>query len=204
MKKLRNNTTWGAPIEFTRHERGVGLIVLIMVLAFLLTVGIALITTTSTGPQVAGNIRTQEQAFNAAEAGFDAAWIDVGKYFVEQAWTSFDTHYLKEPYGIDLPLDDNYFRKLTNEELLELIGDYDAGTSAYANILFYKQGYIPLSSGDFDPRFNYTAFLIDDEAAAGIPNAGDAIMVCIGVMEAGGRLITSRLEIELAVELPGT
>jgi len=204
VKNFNKNAAWGTPIRSSQHEKGVGLIVLIMVLAFLLTVGIVLITTTSTGPQVAGNIRTQEQAFNAAEAGFDAAWISIGKYFVESTWTSFDTHCLKEPYGIDLPLDANYFRKLTNEELLELIGDYDAGTTSYVNIIYYKQGYIPLTSGDFDPRFNYTAFLIDDEAAAGVPDAGDAVLICIGTMEVGGRLVTSRLEIELAIELPGT
>lgn len=204
MKKLHKNSAWGEPVEFSRHEKGVGLIVLIMVLAFLLTVGVVLITTTSTGPEVAGNIRTQEQAFNAAEAGFDAAWIEIGRNFVEGVWYNFDNHCLKEPYGIDVPLSDNYFRKLTNEELLEMIGDFEAGTASYDNILYYKQGYIPLNSGGFDPRYTYTVFLIDDEAIAGTPDAGDAILVCIGIMERGAQLVTARLEIELTFGGMGT
>jgi len=46
--------------------------------------------------------------------------------------------------------------------------------------------------------------LIDDEAYGATPDPGDVIMVCIGCVQMGDRLITARLEIELAVELPGT
>jgi len=106
--------------------------------------------------------------------------------------------------GIDLPLQQNYFRRKTNEELLDLIGDFEAGTPSYANILFYKQMFIPASGGGLDPRITYTAFLIDDEAAAGAPDAGDALLICIGAVKVGSRVTTARLEIKLAIELPGT
>jgi hypothetical protein len=57
--------------------------------------------------------------------------------------------------------------------------------------------------GVLDTRYTYTAFLIDDEAAGGAPEPGDALLVCIGSFTFGSAVITSRLEIELAVELPG-
>jgi hypothetical protein len=189
--------------ETHRHEQGIGLVIVIMVLAFLLTVGMLLISIVDTGNQVAGNVRRQQQAFNVAEAGFDAAWLSIENAFVASGWTSFDTHYLQNPPGIDLPLDVNYFRRLTNMELLELIGDFQNGTPDYANILYYKQEYVPDGSG-FDPRFTYTAFLIDDEAGGATPDAGDTMLVCIGVVQMGGQTITARLEVELAIELPGT
>jgi len=191
-------------LDYAPHEKGVGLIVVILVLSFMMSVGLVLITTTSTGPEVAGNIRDQQQAFDAAEAGFDTTWLTIDGYFTEGGWTSFDTHYLQEPSGIDLPLQQNYFRRKTNEELLDLIGDFEAGTPSYANILFYKQMFIPTSGGGFDPRITYTAFLIDDEAAAGAPDAGDALLICIGAVKVGSRVTTARLEIKLAIELPGT
>lgn len=191
-------------LDYAPHEKGVGLIVVILVLSFMLSVGLVLITTTSTGPEVAANIRNQKRAFNAAEAGFDETWLTIDGFFTEGGWTSFDTHYLQEPSGIDLPLQDNYFRRKTNEELLDLIGDFEAGTPSYTNILFYKQMFITDSGGELDPRFTYTAFLIDDEAAAGAPDAGDALLICIGAVQMGSRITTARLEIQLAIELPGT
>jgi len=114
-------------LDYAPHEKGVGLIVVILVLSFMMSIGLVLITTTSTGPEVAGNIRDQQQAFDAAEAGFDTTWLTIDGYFTEGGWTSFDTHYLQEPSGIDLPLQQNYFRRKTNEELLDLIGDFEAG-----------------------------------------------------------------------------
>jgi len=77
-------------LDYAPHEKGVGLIVVILVLSFMMSVGLVLITTTSTGPEVAGNIRDQQQAFNAAEAGFDNTWLTIDGYFVEGGWTSFD------------------------------------------------------------------------------------------------------------------
>jgi len=189
--------------EYKQHEQGVGLIVIIMILAFLLSVGLVVVTTTSTGSQVAGNVRWQQMAFSAAEAGFDASWMAIEGFFSDGIWTSFDNYYLQEPVGIDIPYDAAYFRRLTDEELLNLIGDFDNGSTPYANIIFYKQEFIPQGSG-FDPRFTYTAFLIDDEAYGAASDPSDVVLVCIGAVEMGGRLITTRLEIELVVELPGT
>ena len=59
------------------HEKGMALVVVILVLAFLQVVGVVLLTVTSTGPRVAGNIRAQQQAYNGADAGFDTAWTMV-------------------------------------------------------------------------------------------------------------------------------
>jgi len=186
------------------HERGAGLIVVIIVIAFMLSVGLAVVTLTSSGTQVSGNLRLQEHAFDAAEAGFDAAWLVLGDFFDNAGWTTFEAHYVEEPYGIDRPLELSYFRKLTDMELMDLIGDFAGGTATSANVLFYKQPYIPLQSGGYDQRFTYTAFLIDDEAGGGNPNPMDTLLVCIGVVQTGNRTTTSRLEIELVVEQPGT
>jgi len=59
--------------RFSR-ERGSGLIVVIMVVAFMLAVGMLLLTVTGTSPKISDNIRLQGMAFDAAEAGFNAAW----------------------------------------------------------------------------------------------------------------------------------
>jgi len=125
------------------REKGSGLIIVILVMSFLVTVGIAVITVTGIGSRVAGNLRAQHHAFNAAEAGFDAAWFAIEDLFLVEAWTSFDGHYLVEPTGIDLPLDVNYFRKLTDLELFALLDSNDDGTPDYSNIIFFKQEFIP-------------------------------------------------------------
>ncbi len=189
--------------SFKKSEKGVALIVVILTLSFLLTVGVVLLTVTATGPQVAGNIRTQQQAFNAAEAGFDATWLAIEDYFLNLVWTSFENHYLKDPTGIDLPASNKYFRKLTDAEILDYIDPDGDGTSNLPNVLFCKQPYHRDDNGILDTRYTYTAFLIDDEAGGGAPEPGDAILVCIGSLNFGSSVITSRLEIELAVELPG-
>lgn len=182
-------------------ERGSGLIVVILVMAFLVSVGVALITVTGIGSRVTGNVRAQQQAFNAAEAGFDAAWIAIEDAFLNETWTSFDGHYLTEPAGIDLPLDDNYFRKLTDQDLLNLLDQDADGTADSSNVVFFKQEFIPAQGGGTDPRYTYTAFLIDDEAGGATPDPGDALLVCIGTAGTGRRMSTVRLEITLAVEL---
>jgi hypothetical protein len=187
-----------------RKDRGVGLIILVIVVAFLLVVGIVLISVTGTGPAVAGNMRLQEQAFNAAEAGFNKAWVAIEDFFIAAGWTSFDGHYLTEPTGIDLPIDANYFRRLTDEDILGLLDQNNDGTADYQNVIFYKVPYINKPSGVVDPNYTYTAFLIDDEAGGGTPDPGDTLLVCIGAVQIGDTLMTSRLEINLAVQLPGT
>lgn len=190
-------------LAYKDSERGVALIVVILVLSFMLTIGVVLITVTSTGPQVAANVRTQQQAFNTAEAGFDATWLTIEDLFISMAWTSFENHYLKDPNGIDLPTFNNYFRKLTDGELLNLLDPDGDGDSNYNNVIYFKQPYHRDESSNLDTRFTYTAFLIDDEAAGGTVDPGDALLVCIGSFTFGSTAITSRLEIELAVELPG-
>jgi hypothetical protein len=180
-------------------EKGAGLIVVILVMAFLVSVGIALITVTGTGSRVAANVRAQQEAFNAAEAGFDAAWIAVEDAFLEGSWTSFEGNTLVDPIGIDIPLDVSYFRKLTDQEVFDLLDADGDGNPDYGNIVFFKQEYVPLSGGGTDPRYTYTAFLINDEAGGGTPDPLDVLLVCIGTAGTGSNITTSRIEAELVV-----
>jgi hypothetical protein len=184
----------------TDRQKGSGLIVVILVMVFLVAIGVALITVTNIGSKVTGNVRAQQEAFNAAEAGFDMAWIAVEDYFLNQAWTSFDGHYLTEPAGIDIPLDVNYFRYMTDVELLNALDQNGDGNPESSNVIFFKVEYIPVAGGGTDARYTYTAFLIDDEAAGGMPDHGDALLICIGTAGTGPRMSTSRIEIGLAVE----
>jgi hypothetical protein len=187
-----------------RAERGSGLIVIIVVIAFLLSVGIMVVTVTSTGPKVSANVRNQEEAFNAAEAGFDASRVQMENLFSDGRWVSFDSHYLVEPTGIDVPPRDSapspyYFRSLSDEELLGLIDPTAAG------IIFFQQPFTKTSAGADDLRYTYTAFLINDEAGAGVVDPNDVLLVTIGVVRAGTRVLaTSRLEVVLAVQQLGT
>jgi len=185
-------------------EKGVGLIIVIMLLAFMLGTGMLLMTITSTGSKVAGNIRSHQEAFNSAEAGFNAAWTALDNAFGDGEWTSFDGHYLIEPAGIDIPQDPHYFRKLTDKEILNYIDSDGDGSPDLGNVLFCKQPFVRDENGDYVLTYTYTAFLIDDEAVAGAPDAGDAILVCIGTAGTGSTMSTSRLEIELAIKVPGS
>jgi len=191
-------------ITASEKEKGVGLIIVIMLLAFMLGTGMVLMTVTSSGSKVAGNIRSHQEAFNSAEAGFNAAWIALDDALGTAQWTSFDGHYLTEPSGIDIPQDPNYFRKLSDEEILNYIDSDGDGSPEVSNVIFCRQPFVKNESGEYDLSYTYTAFLIDDEAVAGAPDAGDAILVCIGTAGTGSTMATSRLEIELAVEVPGT
>jgi hypothetical protein len=183
------------------REKGSGLIIVILVMAFLVTVGIAVITVTGVGSRVAGNLRTQHNAFNAAEAGFDASWIAIEDSFLDDAWTTFDEHYLVEPAGIDLPQDANFFRRLSDLELLNLLDSNGDGTPDYGNIIFFKQEFVPAQGGGTDPRYTYTAFLIDDERGGGTSDPLDALLVCIGTSGTGSTMTTSRIEVVLEVSL---
>lgn len=175
-------------------ERGATLLILIIVIAFLLAVGILVLYITGTGSEVAGNLRLQEQAFNAAEAAFDNAWGMIEGSFIAAGWTDFDGHYITMPAGVNDPLDVNYFRKLTDEELLAAVSPSDP------NLIFYKVPYVMTSSGTLDARTTYTAFLIDDEAGVGDADPFDALLVCIGAIQTGNIVTTSRLEIGLAIQ----
>lgn len=181
-------------------ERGSALIIVILIMAFLVAAGISLLTITGTGPAVSTNIRTQEEAFNSAEAGFDAAYEVINTLLVDGAWDNFDGHCLTEPAGIDQAASDLFFRKKTDEEVLALLDPGADGTADSANVLFFRQTYAKTPAGLIDPRFAYTVFIINDEAMGGVYDPQDVLLICIGTSSQGGRLTTSRLEIAIAIE----
>jgi hypothetical protein len=188
------------PVE---HEKGMGLIVVIMVLAFLQIIGFTLLMVTGTGTKVAGNVRTQQMAYNAAEAGFDVAWTEIEEAIANSEWAGFAGHYLNEPVGIDDPASDGYFRKLSDEELLALIDPEEDGSPNLSYVVFCRQPYIQVGAG-FKTTHTYTVFLIDDEAGSGTPDPSDCLMVCIGCVSTGSTNTTTRIEIELAFQIGGS
>ena len=187
-----------------RSEQGSGLIIVILVISFLLAVGIAVMTVTSTGPRVAGNVRNQEEAFNAAEAGFEASRRAISDNVDNAVWESFSDHCLREPTGIDLPfisgaVNPDYFRRRTDEEVLTMILPYKDDPD---KVIFYDQPYVRNAEGGDDLRYTYTSFLIDDEAGGGASDPGDVLLVCIGVVRAGNTILsTARLEIVFAMQV---
>ena len=146
-------------------RNGMGLIVVILVLAFLLAVGMTVISITQTGPEVAGNVRLHQQALQAAEAGFDAAWRQLSDQLGGGIIADFTTLY-RTTYGgasgLDDPASANYFRRLTDQQL---VADVVANSE---NELFADE---PMPG---DPRFAYTVFLIDDETYT-VPDETDCI-----------------------------
>ena len=191
---------------------GSGLVVVILVLAFMLTVGVAVLTVTSSGPKVSATMRYQEEAFNAAEAGFDAARATIEDFFGSGQWANFGDHYLTQPTGIDIPFLNNdpstpnplYFRRLTDEQIIRLLDqDGDGLADNPQQVVFFEQPFILDRNGNLDLRYRYTVFLIDDEAGTGqASDPRDVLMVCIGVVRSGPRLTdrilaTCRLEIEI-------
>lgn len=190
-------------------ERGSSLIVVIMVVAFMLAVGVALLTITGTGPKASGSVRNQEEAFNTAEAGFDAARIAVENNFFDGLWTNLPDNCLQTPTGIDLPFDAGYFRKKTDAELVAApaAGGIPLPT-ATNGVIFKDQPFILNATGGNDLTRTYTVFLIDDEADTAngaVPDASDALLICIGVVRAGSRILSpSRLEILIGIQTTGT
>jgi hypothetical protein len=187
-------------------ERGSSLIVVIIVIAFMLAVGVAILTLTGTGSKVSGSVRSQEEAFNTAEAGFDAARIVIENNFFDGTWTNLPDNCLQTPTGIDLPFDAAYFRKKTDAELVAAGSGVPLPT-ATNGVIFKDQPFIRNASGD-DLTRTYTVFLIDDEADTAngaVPDPSDALVVCIGVVRAGNRILaTSRLEILIGIQVGGT
>jgi hypothetical protein len=186
-----------------RKDRGIGLLVLIIVIAFLLSVGMLLLFVTGTGPEVANNVRLQERAFNAAEAGFDEAWRAINDLLVSGTWTDFAGHYRTKysSYGdvlgakwlaFQVP-NPQYFRRLTDEELVA-----DLATDLPSVLIPYTQ--LPT-----DSSLGYVVFLVDDEQEYGSYKAGfpvndrDCIVVCIG--RAGGNTYA---RIEVTIEIQST
>ena len=124
--------------------------------------------------------------------------------FASGAWVRFDGHYLVEPTGIDDPISNDYFRKLTDLEILDLIDPDEDGNPNINAVLFCRQLYVRNYDGSYDPRYTFTAFLIDDEAGSAAADPADCLLVCIGTVGIGASMTTSRIEIELAIQLPGT
>lgn len=173
------------------RERGSTLLVIILVITFMLGVGIALLSVSSTGSRLAGNMRSQEDAFNVAEAGFEAARIAIDRYFLEGSWSRLQDNCMTQPTGIDLPVEANYFRKLSDMALIQVV------TAGSTGVVFYEEPMLLPGTNTPDPSRRYTVFLIDDEAGAPAnPDPSDALMVCIGVVRAGNRVLsTARIEV---------
>ncbi len=196
-----------------RQPAGSGLIAVILVLAFMLTVGVAVLTVTASGPRVSAAMRYQQEAFNAAEAGFEAARTAIENNLAQGIWGNLTDHYLTDPPGIDIPFhnmnleDPNqlYYRRLTDEQILRLLDqDADGLPDRPDQVVFFEEPFVYDSRGQLDERYRYTVFIIDDEAGIGTTDSSDFLMVCIGVVRAGTRvtdriLSTCRLEIEIEV-----
>ncbi len=193
-----------------RHERGAGLFIVILVAAALAAMGLGLLTLTATGPRMSGGLRTQEEAFNAAEAGFDAARAAIEDRFALGEWTDFSGRTLTLPSGIDAPFvsgaaSATYFRRLTDEQLMALFDAASDGTPDVAPLVAFRQTFAALGDGSVDARLVYTAFLIDDEAGGATADASDALLVVIGEVREGRRTLAStRLEIQLSYQTQGT
>jgi hypothetical protein len=166
------------------RQRGSGLIVIIMIVAFMLAVGMLLLTITGTSPKISDSMRIQGMAFDAAEAGFNAAWVILNDNFLNRVFSSFNGQYRTTfggAPGLDDPLSPSYFRGLTDEQI---VADIAADPT---NVLFNSE---PLVT---DPLCTFTVFLINDEAPGTIAaDDNDCILVCIG---RGPRNTYKRLEI---------
>jgi len=179
-------------------ERGSSLIVVILVMAFMLAVGVAILSITGIAPKVSGSVREQEEAFNAAEAGFEAARMAIEKNFLDGTWSNFSSYCLTTPTGIDQPLDAHYFRRQSD---LALIGELSEGT---AGVLYKDHAFLKTSTGQDDPTRTFTVFLVEDDIGSPSPDPNDVMMVCIGVIRAGNRVLsTSRLEVLIGLGNPG-
>jgi hypothetical protein len=172
----------------TSRQRGSGLIVIIMIVAFMLAVGMLLLTVTGTSPKVSDSMRLQGMAFDAAEAGFNSAWVVLNDAFLNKVYTSFNGHYRTQfggAEGLDDPLSSSYFRGLTDEQI---VADVAADPT---NAIFNSE---VLAT---DTRCTYTVFLVNDEAPGTIAaDDNDCILVCIG---RGPRNTYKRLEIVIEV-----
>lgn len=182
-----------SPKEISR-QRGSGLIVVIMVVAFMLAVGMLLLTVTGTSPKISDNIRLQGMAFDAAEAGFNSAWGVLNDQFLNRVAENFAGAY-RTTFGGNAGLDDPqspfYFRSLTDEQLWADIVDDPTNTIFDDGI---NNGIVTLPT---DPRCSFTVFLINDEAPGTVvADDRDCIMVCIG---RGPRNTYKRLEIVIEV-----
>src|SRR5512139_1627782 len=111
MKQARSTTRKSVLGRKAGRENGVTLIIVVIVLAFMFTVGLALLSVTRTGPNVAGNMRWHQMAFNAAEAGIDSSLKYISETMAD-FYGKYRTTYGGSP-GLDDPASPNYFRKLS-------------------------------------------------------------------------------------------
>lgn len=192
-----------------KRERGAGLFVVILIVAGLAALGTALWMLTSMGPKMSGGMRSQSEAFNAAEAGFGAAQKAIKGAFGAGTWTDFGGHYLTSPSNIDLPsvsgvVNASYFRRVTDQDLILSLDPGKDGTPDFSPLLFFRQTFAKTETGATDSRLVYTAFLINDEAGGGTVDNLDALLVVIGEVLSGTKVIaTTRLEILLEYESAG-
>lgn len=165
------------------RERGVALIIVIIVLFFMVAVGFALMAVTQSGPDIAGNVRWRQQALNAAEAGADASLK-----LISETVDDFSTQYrttFSGAAGLDDPSSTNYFRQLSDKQLVADV------TTNSDHFLFASQ---PMPD---NTQLTYTAFLIDGEAGAPTSSSSQAILVCIGQ---GPKNTYVRIEVTLEME----
>lgn len=192
-------------------KRGISLIIVIMVMAFLFSVGLLLLSITGTGPRIAGNVRFYQEAFNAAEAGFDASWALLNELFISGDWPSFANHYIEGAEDLQTPsfggecnsTNNNpyYYRSLTDEEILKELDNDNDGKPNYNNLLFFNYPWLEAGQGRSDLEYSYTCFLINDEAGGTVEDPSDARLVCIGVVKAKNKILaTSRIEVLIAFE----
>jgi hypothetical protein len=192
------------------RERGAGLFIVILIAAGLAAIGITLVSLTAMGPRLSGGLRSQEEAFNAAEAGFESARATIENFLSLGSWPNFSGRYLVQPTGIDLPLisgavNPAYFRNQTDQELLASFDTNGDGMPDVANLLFFNQTFALNEAGQTDVRLCATAFLINAQAGGGASDTNSALLVVIGVVRAGTRILaTSRLEIEISCQSSGT
>jgi hypothetical protein len=195
-------------IDHRRRQRGSSLIIVILIVALLAAIGIPLLTMTRMGRTIAGSARTHEEAFNAAEAGFENARLLIDGFFSTGVWTGFAGHYLTQPTGIDVPADAegnpnaSYFRRRSDQDLLAAFDSDGDGTANVPNLLAFHQTFGVDGRGATVPRVTYTVFLIDDEAGGGTSDPSDALLVSIGTVRSGNRILDSvRLEILIGFEI---
>jgi hypothetical protein len=180
------------------RERGASLIIVILIIAFMLAVGVAILSISGISSRVSGSVREQEEAFNAAEAGFEAARMSIEQSLLGGTWANLGDNCLTTPAGIDLPIDAAYYRRQSDMTLVQTLAEGTPG------VLFKDHAFLKTASGDDDMTRTFTVFLIEDDAGAAVPDTSDVMMVCIGVVRVGNRVLsTSRIEVLIGLDSGG-
>jgi hypothetical protein len=179
-------------------ERGASLIIVILIIAFMLAVGVAILTISGISSRVSGSVREQEEAFNAAEAGFEAARLAIERSLLDGTWANLGDNCLTTPPGIESPIDAAYYRRQSDQILVQALAEGNTG------VLFKDHAFLKTAGGDDDLTRTFTVFLIEDDAGAAVPDTSDVMMVCIGIIRAGNRVLaTSRIEVLIGLENTG-